>query len=243
MVAAIKNPAPSTDTLALDMWSRDLGREHGFEPLRVEGTLPPALRGTLYRNGPGQFGQFGRRYAHPFEGDGAVTAVRFEDGRAQGASKVTLLLTHRSSSFLGALGLPNFGIASPTALKKYKADAGSVDAGGVFRPGGTFATRNPVGTGPYMLSSWDVGNKLTLVRNPHYWGKKAKLDRVIFKPIGDTTARLQALQSGELQGFDGAAPQDWPTISGNSKLKLLKRQILSLKECIDNGRSDTVFRF
>lgn len=90
MVAAIKSPSPSIDTLALDMWSRDLGREHGFEPLRVEGTLPPALRGTLYRNGPGQFGQFGRRYGHPFEGDGAITAVRFEGGRAQGASKVTL---------------------------------------------------------------------------------------------------------------------------------------------------------
>jgi all-trans-8'-apo-beta-carotenal 15,15'-oxygenase len=89
MVAAIK-PSPTVDTLALDMWSRNLGREHGFEPLRVEGTLPASLRGTLYRNGPGLFGQFGRRYAHPFEGDGAVTAVRFENGRAQGASRVTL---------------------------------------------------------------------------------------------------------------------------------------------------------
>ncbi len=88
MVAAIKS-APNVDTLALDMWSKNLGREHGFEPLRVEGTLPASLRGTLYRNGPGQFGQFGRRYAHPFEADGAVTAVRFENGRAQGASRVT----------------------------------------------------------------------------------------------------------------------------------------------------------
>jgi all-trans-8'-apo-beta-carotenal 15,15'-oxygenase len=90
MVAAIRNPSPAVDTLALDMWSKNLGREHGFEPLRVEGTLPVSLRGTLYRNGPGQFGQFGRRYSHPFEGDGAVTAVRFEDGRAQGASRVTM---------------------------------------------------------------------------------------------------------------------------------------------------------
>ncbi|HEV7554159.1 MAG TPA: carotenoid oxygenase family protein, partial [Kofleriaceae bacterium] len=70
-------------------WTRDLPREHGFEPLVVEGALPTTLRGTLYRNGPGQFGQFGKRYAHPFEGDGALTAIRFEAGRVIGASKLT----------------------------------------------------------------------------------------------------------------------------------------------------------
>lgn len=89
MVAASKPSAPTSDVLALELWSKDLPREHGFEPLRIEGTLPPELRGTLYRNGPGQFGQFGTRYAHPFEGDGAVTAIRFADGHARGASKVT----------------------------------------------------------------------------------------------------------------------------------------------------------
>jgi all-trans-8'-apo-beta-carotenal 15,15'-oxygenase len=73
----------------LDMWSKNLPREHGFEPLRVEGNLPPGLRGTLYRNGPGLFGQFGKTYAHPFEGDGAVTAVRIAGGKATGASIVT----------------------------------------------------------------------------------------------------------------------------------------------------------
>ena len=62
-------------------------REHGFEPLELEGTLPAELRGTLYRNGPGQFGQFGTRYSHPFEGDGAITAIRIENGRALGASR------------------------------------------------------------------------------------------------------------------------------------------------------------
>jgi all-trans-8'-apo-beta-carotenal 15,15'-oxygenase len=82
--------APSAaDPLFLELWSKDLPREHGFEPLAVEGTLPPALRGTLYCNGPGQFGQFGRRYAHPFEADGAITAVRVGDGQAAGAVRIT----------------------------------------------------------------------------------------------------------------------------------------------------------
>jgi all-trans-8'-apo-beta-carotenal 15,15'-oxygenase len=54
-----------------------MSREHGFEPLRVEGDVPAALRGTLYRVGPGLYESHGRSYEHPFEGDGAVCAVRF----------------------------------------------------------------------------------------------------------------------------------------------------------------------
>ncbi|HEX4451226.1 MAG TPA: carotenoid oxygenase family protein [Kofleriaceae bacterium] len=89
MVAATKASPSSSSSVVLDMWSKNLAREHGFEPLRIEGKLPSSLRGTLYRNGPGQFGQFGTTYAHPFEGDGAVTAVRIADGKAHGASIVT----------------------------------------------------------------------------------------------------------------------------------------------------------
>lgn len=91
MVAAAKHPSAPSPALDLTarLWSEDLPREHGFEPLVVEGTLPAELRGTLFRNGPGQFGQFGRRYSHPFEGDGAITAVRFAGGKALGASRIT----------------------------------------------------------------------------------------------------------------------------------------------------------
>ncbi|HEY5922416.1 MAG TPA: carotenoid oxygenase family protein [Kofleriaceae bacterium] len=91
MVAATKlpnSPAPQSN-LSQRLWTQDLPREHGFEPLELEGKLPAELRGTLYRNGPGQFGIHGTRYSHPFEADGAVTAVRIENGRAFGASKIT----------------------------------------------------------------------------------------------------------------------------------------------------------
>ena len=107
---AMATAAATDDGLVLDLWSRDLARDHGFEPLRVEGTLPAGLRGTLYRNGPGQFGQFGRRYRHPFEGDGAVTAVRIADGRAAGASHITptagLVAERSAEKMLYGLSVP-----------------------------------------------------------------------------------------------------------------------------------------
>ena len=134
-----------------------------------------------------------------------------------------VLITRRSTSFLGALALANFGIASPTALKKYKADEGTVGADGQFRPTGTFATQNPIGTGPYKLQSWRIGDRLVLVRNENYWGPKAKTKTVIVRPISDTTARVQALQTGEIDFANNLTPQDAAVVKGSSNLKVLYR--------------------
>jgi peptide/nickel transport system substrate-binding protein len=74
-----------------------------------------------------------------------------------------------------------------------------------------------------MFSSWQVGSKLELKANPNYWGKKPSIKRLIFRPIGDTAARLQALQTGEIQGMDGVNPADFKTIQSDKSLKLLRR--------------------
>jgi all-trans-8'-apo-beta-carotenal 15,15'-oxygenase len=44
------------------------------------GTIPAELKGTLYRNGPGRLERGGHWVHHPFDGDGMITALRFEDG-------------------------------------------------------------------------------------------------------------------------------------------------------------------
>lgn len=84
--------ARSTETESSSTaWYRSMSsvrREHGFEPIRVEGKLPTGLEGTLYRNGPGLLSLFDRPYAHWFDGDGAINAVRFENGTASAAVRV-----------------------------------------------------------------------------------------------------------------------------------------------------------
>jgi peptide/nickel transport system substrate-binding protein len=162
-------------------------------------------------------------FAHPAAGNPGPDKSLYKSCKAKGAYAVTINLTRPSSSFIGALALSNFGIASPTALKKYKADAGTVDSNGVFHPTGTFGTQHPIGTGPYMLKSWSVGDKLVLTANPRYWGKKPKIKQIIFKPISDNAARLQALQTGEIQGYDLVDPADIGTVQGSGKQKILNR--------------------
>jgi peptide/nickel transport system substrate-binding protein len=162
-------------------------------------------------------------YAKPAPGGNGPDKALYKGCKTAGPNKVKILLTRRSSSFLGALALANFGIASPTALKKYKADEGTVGADGQFRPSGTFATQNPIGTGPLKLQSWKVGDKLVLVRNAQYWGPKAKTKTVIVRPISDTTARVQALQTGEVDFANNLTPQDAAVVKSNSNLKVQYR--------------------
>jgi peptide/nickel transport system substrate-binding protein len=162
-------------------------------------------------------------FKHPAAGNPGPDKSLYKGCAARGQYTAIIFLTRRSSSFIGALAEATFGMASPSALNKYKADAGTVDTTGVFHPTGTFGTQHPIGTGPFMLKSWRLGQALTLVRNPNYWGKKAHLDRVIFRPIADNAARLQALQSGEIQGYDLVDPSDVPTIERSGNLKILNR--------------------
>jgi peptide/nickel transport system substrate-binding protein len=53
-----------------------------------------------------------------------------------------------------------------------------------------------------------------LARFDDYWGDKAKLDKVIFKPIADGPARRQALEAGEIQGYDLVDPADLGALEG-----------------------------
>jgi all-trans-8'-apo-beta-carotenal 15,15'-oxygenase len=48
----------------------------------IEGEIPAALHGTLFRNGPGLLEVNGQRIHHPFDGDGMICAIAFDNGRA-----------------------------------------------------------------------------------------------------------------------------------------------------------------
>jgi peptide/nickel transport system substrate-binding protein len=61
--------------------------------------------------------------------------------------------------------------------------------------------RKPIGTGPYKFEHWDTAKEIVVTRDDGYWGTKAHLQKIVFRFIQDSTARLTALKSGELD-FD-----------------------------------------
>ena len=141
---------------------------------------------------------------------------------ARGKYTAIIHLRQPNSAFLPALVISSFAIQSPTAMKKYGANQGEL-RNGTFYPTGTYAFSHPTGTGPFKFKQWVVGQKVEITRNNKYWGKKPRIGRVIIQPISNNTARVQALQSGEVNGADLIQPQDVPTIKKSSKLKLLNR--------------------
>ncbi len=60
-------------------------------------------------------------------------------------------------------------------------------------------TSNPVGTGPFVFQDWVPNSHMTANRNPHYWRKGYPyLDSITYKPIIDPGARVDALETGEV---------------------------------------------
>jgi len=57
---------------------------------------------------------------------------------------------------------------------------------------------NPVGSGPYVFDRWDVGRQVVLRRNENYWGRKPKLQRIIYQFIANPVASVQALRSHQV---------------------------------------------
>jgi peptide/nickel transport system substrate-binding protein len=153
---------------------------------------------------------------------GAPEESLYQSCEAPDDLTAVITLTKPSATFIPALAQQAFSIASPDALEQYDADAGTVDEEGVFQPTGTFGTEHPIGTGPFMFQSWTRGEALELVRYDDYWGEPAKLDSLIIRPIPDNAARLQALQTGEIQGYDLVEPQDIATLQ-DSGLQVLDR--------------------
>jgi peptide/nickel transport system substrate-binding protein len=65
-------------------------------------------------------------------------------------------------------------------------------------------SRNPMGSGPYRLASWNTGREIELVRDPKYWGYGKEgidqpfLDRHKYRIINNMDAALVTLKSGSL---------------------------------------------
>ncbi len=59
----------------------------------------------------------------------------------------------------------------------------------------------PVGTGPFVVKSFEPEGTVEVVRNDKYWNGEVKLDGVVFLYMQDDESKLMAMQSGEIDGY------------------------------------------
>lgn len=102
---------------------------------------------------------------------------------------ISLTLAEPSAVVLAKLSLSSFGIASPKALQEQGDKYGT-------------AAGTAVGTGPFVFKEWVPNDKITLVKNPDWWGDGPKLDALIFRSIPDNSARLAEFLAGTIHQAD-----------------------------------------
>jgi len=88
--------------------------------------------------------------------------------------------------FLSILSSSGASIISPAAAKKYQAKF----------------FQNPVGTGPFMLKSWEGSERIILEVNPEYWKGKAGFDEFVYKVIPKYDQLHKLFRQGDIDILD-----------------------------------------
>jgi peptide/nickel transport system substrate-binding protein len=87
----------------------------------------------------------------------------------------------------------------------------------------TFASRNVNGTGPYQIKEWAPDQRVTMVDNPKWWGKKdGNVTSVTYTPIRADATRVAALLSGNVDLLTDLPTQDVARLKQNANLKVVE---------------------
>jgi ABC-type transport system substrate-binding protein len=88
--------------------------------------------------------------------------------------------------------------------------------------------QKPIGTGPYMLENWDLGNEMVLSRYDGYWGEPAKEATAVIRWNSEATSRLTELQAGTVDGIAGVGTGDFAVVESDPNLVLLPGSITNV---------------
>ncbi|MDT0441254.1 ABC transporter substrate-binding protein [Streptomyces johnsoniae] len=121
-----------------------------------------------------------------------------------------------SANYPGGFSLQAFAIHSPNALEAYAEEEASGEGENITFPGYSQEAGTVAGTGPFEITEWNKGNgEVSLTRFDDYWGDTAGVEELVIRTIPEEDARRQALQAGDIQGYDLVAPADVATLEGD----------------------------
>ncbi len=90
------------------------------------------------------------------------------------------------------------------------------DAAGAGKPFNQLTFEKPIGSGPYLIESYDIGKSIIFKKDPQYWGADLNVrvgffnfDRVSYRLYKDDTARLEALKAGEFDTLVEYRAKNW----------------------------------
>jgi peptide/nickel transport system substrate-binding protein len=79
----------------------------------------------------------------------------------------------------------------------------------------------PMGSGPYKLTSWQKGVRVALEAFDGYWRGAPHFKRVTFQPVPDAATRIADLRTGKADVARGLNSDDAGTIKNDAQLQIL----------------------
>ena len=85
-----------------------------------------------------------------------------------------------------------------------------------------------IGTGPFKFVSYEPNSRVEMTRNEAYWGEKPAWDKVSYRIITNSGARVAALLSGDVAMIDNVPTADVAKIRNNDKVTVAEGTSLRL---------------
>ena len=137
------------------------------------------------------------------------TTFVFTVDKSYAPSFVLNVLTSTVGSVLDKkLVLENTKAVTPTAEYKYDNDFGN-----------EWLKTGFAGSGPFKLREWRANEVVVLERNDNYYGEPAKLARVIYRHMKESSGQRLALEAGDIDVARNLDPGDLDAIAKNGDLK------------------------
>lgn len=76
--------------------------------------------------------------------------------------------------------------------------------------------QKPIGSGPYKMVEWEQNSRIVLERNDAYWGPRPAIRRVTIQVVKDPSARVAAIQSGQVDITFGLPIRDAVRLQGDA---------------------------
>ena len=84
-------------------------------------------------------------------------------------------------------------------------------------------SRNPVGSGPFVLKKWRKGQEVVYEANPNAW-RKPRVKTAVVKFIPESTTRVSALISGDVDVIDNLPPGLSGRVNAGGKTRVIAKQ-------------------
>ena len=167
--------------------------------------------------------------------------VKFHDGSPFTADdvvftfgRIPLLLTSPSSFNFAVKPIKQIEVVDPLTIRLHTAEPSPLMAFNlanvkiISRKNGEGAStgdyntgKAAIGTGPYRVTSFVVGDHAVFQRNEDWWDQKPVWTTVNYRVIANDAARNAALQSGDVDAIDQVPTRDVPSLKQNPKVTIV----------------------